>query len=85
MRCILDVPRSFGIYAYYPKLVAPHVTFYASCPKLKSKTNLWKKLVNKTKQGMRQMDNTYTYSLLKNTQKTRNMKKKNNKRKRVKK
>ncbi len=53
----------------------PHITSCASCPKLKSKTNILKKQTNETKQGMKQMDNTYTYSLLKNTQKTRNMKK----------
>jgi len=51
MRCILDVPRSFGKYANCPKLVAPHITCCASCPKLKSKTNLFKKIANKTKQN----------------------------------
>jgi hypothetical protein len=51
-------------------------TCCASCPKPKSKTNIRKKLANKTKQGMRQIWIHVHFFLLKNTQKTGGMRKK---------
>ncbi len=41
--------------------IALHTTCYASCPKPKSKTNIRKKLANKTKQGMRQIWITHVH------------------------
>jgi hypothetical protein len=61
------------------------MTCCAFCPKLQSKTNIRKKTSQQNEtRNETNLDNTCTYSLLKNTQKTRGMKK-NNKRKRVKK
>ncbi len=40
VKCILNVPRRFGKYVCCPKLVAPHTTCCAFCPKPKNKTNI---------------------------------------------
>jgi hypothetical protein len=38
MKCTLNVPKRLGKYACCPKLVTPHTTCCASCPKPKSET-----------------------------------------------
>ncbi len=60
------------------------MTCCASCPKSKSKTNIRKKTnqQNKTRNETN-LDNTCTYVWFKNTQKTRVMKKKTTKEKRL--
>jgi hypothetical protein len=74
---ILNVLRRFGKYVCCPKPIAPHVTCCASCPKPKNKTNIFFKTnqQNKTRNETN-LDNTCTFFLLKNTQKTRGMRKK---------
>ncbi len=57
----------FSKYACCLKLGAPHMTWCASCPKLKNKTNIRKKLTNKTKQGMRQIWITHVHILCSKT------------------
>jgi hypothetical protein len=57
------------------------MTCCASCPKPKSKTNIRKKLANKTKQGMRQIWITHVHIFCSKRLKKKKYEKKNRKNK----